>query len=70
MTKEERLRKEQVARVSQWRRENARTFSVQCHNVHDKDIIEFMDKLPNKQRYIRNLIRKDIRTRQIKGELE
>ena len=56
----EKQRKANVARVSEWRREHCKTFSVQCHKIYDADIIEHMQKQPNKRLYLIRLIRKDI----------
>lgn len=46
--------------VEAWRKKNAKVFSVQCNIDYDADIIEHLQAQPNKQRYIINLIRKDI----------
>lgn len=36
-------------------------YQVKCHKEHDKDIIDFMDKLPNKSGFLKELIREHIR---------
>lgn len=51
---------QQVIRATKWRKENAKCFSIQCNTFYDADVIEHLQKQPNKQRYIINLIRKDI----------
>jgi len=39
---------------------NCKTYSLQlCYNT-DQDIIDFLDSLPNKQGYIKELIRADL----------
>ena len=57
----EKQRKANVARVSAWRREHCKTFSMQCHKIYDADVIEHMMKQPNKRLYLIKLIRKDIK---------
>lgn len=40
-----------------------RGYFLKCHKVHDKDIIEILDKQKNKNGYIKRLIRADINTK-------
>lgn len=57
----------QSEKVMLWKKENTKSFCVQCNKVNDADIIARLEKVPNKQRYIMNLIRKDIRENERNG---
>lgn len=39
---------------------NCKTFTIQLSHNTDGDIIAFLDTLPNKQGYLKDLIRRDI----------
>lgn len=36
------------------------TMAIGMHNEKDKDILEYMKSIPNKRKYIKELIRKDM----------
>ena len=57
---QEEIRKANIKRVSAWRREHCKTFSIQCHNEYDADVIKHLQRQPNKRLYLLKLIRKDI----------
>jgi hypothetical protein len=61
MTEEQ--RKRYSAKSSEWRKANTKSFCIQLNKENDADIIEFLTKKDNKQRYIINLIRKDMNER-------
>lgn len=54
------FKQDQVKRATKWRKENAKVFSIQCNVFYDDDVIKHLQAQPNKQRYIIELIRKDI----------
>lgn len=43
-----------------WCRENTTQFKLRLNNKTDADIIEFLKSLPNKQGFLKELIRKEI----------
>lgn len=46
-----------------WDKNNTKSFSVKLFLKTDKDIIEHLQKIENKNAYIKQLIRKDIKNR-------
>lgn len=50
--------------VADYMKSNIQRVNINLNKVHDADILEFLDKQPNKQGYIKALIRADIK----KGE--
>ena len=44
-----------------YHRENLKQIKINCHIEYDKDILEHLSKKENKQKYIKDLIRKDIK---------
>lgn len=46
-----------------WCREHTTQFKLRLNNKTDADIIEFLKSLPNKQGYLKELIRKDIESK-------
>ena len=44
----------------EWRKQNIRRIVVNLNKVTQKDIIEHLDRKPNKQAYIIELIKRDI----------
>lgn len=51
---------DQAKYVDQYQRENIQRVAVKLNRVHDADILEHLEKQPNKQGYIKALIRADI----------
>lgn len=39
----------------------AKTYILKCHKKHDEDIITFLNRLENKNGYLKQLIREDIK---------
>lgn len=44
-----------------WEKECLRSYTFKVNRNTDKEIIEHLEKIPNKRAYIINLIRKDIK---------
>lgn len=44
-----------------WRRNNIKKISFELNKTNDKDVIDHLEKQPNKRDYLIGLIRKDIR---------
>lgn len=44
-------------------KKNARYISMKLNRNTDRDILDFIDSLPNKNGYFKNLIRKDMKER-------
>lgn len=42
-------------------KQKCRQITLMLHKVNDADIIEYLDSLPNKNGYLKNLIRKDMK---------
>lgn len=59
MTEEQ--RKRYSAKSNEWKKQNTKQITIQLNKVNDADVIEHLSKLENRQRYIINLIRKDMR---------
>lgn len=51
---------DQAKYVDQYQRENIQRVAVKLNRVHDADILDHLEKQPNKQGYIKALIRADI----------
>jgi len=45
----------------QYNKDHITQIKFSFNNVHDLDILEHLQKQPNKQAYIKNLVRKDIK---------
>lgn len=56
-------RKRYSAKSSEWRKIHTKTFTIQLNKDNDSDVIEFLSTKKNRQRYIINLIRKDMNER-------
>lgn len=54
----------QAKYVYEYQKEKTQRVSLQFNKIHDADILEQLEKQPNKQGYIKDLIRADIK----KGE--
>lgn len=44
-----------------WYKKNIRRYSFTLNRTYDKDVLEQLEKQPNKRLYIMNLIRQDIK---------
>lgn len=51
---------DQAKYVDRYQKENIQRVAVKLNRVHDADILEHLEKQPNKQGYIKALIRADI----------
>ena len=60
MTEEQRKRYSEKS--SEWRKTHTRTFTIQLNKENDSDVIEFLSAKKNRQRYIIDLIRKEIQS--------
>ena len=47
--------------INKFNREKTTSFAFRFHNVNDADVIEFLRSLENKNGFIRELIRKEIK---------
>lgn len=56
----EESRKKYLGRIDQWKKNHTKSFNLTVNTETEKDIIEQLQKQPNKQAYIKELIRKDI----------
>ena len=54
--------------TARYHKENLKQYKFNLSLIHDSDLIEFLDAVPNKQGYIKNLIRADMRARPMRGE--
>lgn len=44
----------------QYEKENYKKIMVRLHNIHDIEMIKWMESIPNKQGYIKSLIQADM----------
>ena len=47
--------------LNKWRKENTRVYKIRLSKNVDGDMIEFMESKDNKQGYIKELIREDMK---------
>ena len=52
----------------QYHKENLKQYKFNLSLIHDADLIEFLDSVPNKQGYIKDLIRHDMAARPMRGD--
>lgn len=52
--------KKRNQKLNEWRKTHTRKVAILLNNNTDRDIIERLDTVSNKQGYIKELIRKDI----------
>lgn len=45
---------------AKWEKENLRSLTFKLHKVNDKDVLDHLDKQPNKREYLIGLVRKDM----------
>lgn len=55
-------RKRYSTKSSEWRKTHTKTFTIQLNKENDSDVIEFISAKKNRQRYIIDLIRKEIQS--------
>lgn len=55
------------SKISQYRKENYKNFSLGFHIANDADVIEFLSEQENIQNYVRQKVREDINKRNKKG---
>lgn len=65
-SKEPYTREKQRKAEANWRRTNAKSFSLQFNVTNDADVIAKLVEVPNRSDYIRKLIREDIAREQQK----
>lgn len=51
----------QKAYIYEYQKENTRRINFQLNKIHDADILEFLDSLENKNLYLKNLVRDDMK---------
>lgn len=51
---------DQLAYIADYDKKNTQRVAIKLNKLHDADILEHLDKQPNKQGYIKALIRADI----------
>lgn len=64
MTEDELKKMKQKQQIDQWQKEHIKRVVVKLNKESDKDILDYLDSLPNVQGYIKSLIRKDIEQNQ------
>lgn len=53
----------QKAYMMQYQKDHVRRINFQLNKTHDSDILAFLDTLPNKNTYLKNLVREDMKKR-------
>lgn len=56
------MTKENPTPQERYAKKNIKQYKFDCIKTTEQDIIEKMESVPNKARYVKNLIRKDIYT--------
>jgi len=56
----EESKKRDLQRIDQWKKKHTKSFNLTVNLETEKDIVEQLSKQPNKQAYIKELIRKDM----------
>lgn len=51
--------------ADKWKRKNTKLITMRLNNYTDRDLLQFLNTLPNKQGYIKELIRTDMKNRGI-----
>lgn len=46
---------------AKWRKTNLRQFVLRLNRTNEKDVIEFLERIPNVRQYLIELIRKDMK---------
>ena len=62
MAKDREVRLRAQKKYDDVHRDNYKTYLVKCNKATEADIIDRLDAVDNKQGYIKDLIRKDIRS--------
>lgn len=50
-----------MSRMYSWRRENIQRMAIDFNKNNEKDVLDWLDKIPNKREYIIELIRRDMK---------
>ena len=58
---EKQAKEAKEAYISKWKKAHLRHYQFQMNIDTDKDVIEFLDGVPNKSAYIKELIRADMK---------
>ena len=45
---------------AEWARKNLKAYTFKLHKVNDKDVIDHLERQPNKRAYVIELIKKDM----------
>ena len=48
---------------AQWEKDNLRSFTFKLNRDKEKDVIEYLESIPNRREYLIELIRKDMKGR-------
>lgn len=49
-----------------WKRKNIKRYEINLNKETDKEVIEHLDKIPNKKQYLIELIKKDMKKKEKK----
>lgn len=52
--------KEQIAKITEWQKENVKQYTLRLNKKYDADILEVLEGQESVQGYIKRLIRKEI----------
>lgn len=69
MEKKKRYESQRLA-ANRWERENTKTFTVKMYLKTDQDLLKHLEKQPNRNAYIKGLIRADIQRAADHGQLD
>lgn len=50
----------QKAYIMDYQKENVKQIKFTLNKIHDQDIIDYLDTIPNKNGYLKDLIRQDM----------
>ena len=48
-------------KYAKWQKDNLRQVVLKLHRTNDKDVLDHLEKQPNKREYLIGLIRKDMK---------
>lgn len=60
MAKDRTVRLKAQKKYDEAHRQDYKAFYIKCNRLTDADIIDYLEVIPNKQGFIKNLIRKEI----------
>ena len=55
----------QKAYMMEYQKNHVKRVNFALNSIHDADILEFLETLPNKNSYLKNLVREDMKKRGI-----